>query len=344
MTTATSCIRLAVALVAATLVLAPGSVRAQSAAAEALFRDGKRLWDSGEIAKACDKFEASERIDPAPGTELNLARCHERKQRRASAWVLYRTAAATFKRRGDKAREAEARKQAKKIESELVYLTIAVPENARVDGLVIKRNGSTVDAGLWNQRDPVDPDEYTITAEAPGYRPWSKSVVVKDQSRKVEVPPLDQLPAPPAEPRREVRSAAAGSDEPGAREREVGGAEAGAAPSRWTGKRKLALVFAAVGVAAAGAGVGLGLHASTLEHRSDLICNTPTCDKQAAVDLNQSARHYALAADIGFAAGGVAVVGAAALWLLGAPSSRDTVAIVPTLDATHVGIGFARSF
>lgn len=364
MTTATRYIRLAVALAAATAALAPGSVCAQSADAQKLFLDGKQLWDKGKHAQACEKFEASERIDPAPGTEVNVARCREEDHRYASAWVLYRTAADTFKHRGAKARASLARKQADTIESKLVYLTIAVPRNSRVDGLVIKRNGTTVDPGLWNQRAPVDPDEYTITAEASGYEPWSKSVEVNTRSETVVVPPLEKRRTPPAESRREVRSAAVGPDEPGAAEprREVrtaaagsdessgardpgaGGAEAGAAPSRGTGTRKLPLVLAAVGVAAAGAGVGLGLHANTLERRTDGLCDATTCKTQQAASDNRSARQYALAADIGFAAGGVAVVSAVALWLLGAPSSRDTVAIVPALDATQVGISFARSF
>lgn len=346
MTIPTSWIRLAVALAAATAALAPRSVCAQSPAdALALFEDGKRLMDKGDLARACEKFEASDRISPGAGTELNLGRCRKKNGQLASAWVAFRAAAATAKRRGDIKRESEARRWVAEIEPQLVHLTITVPEDARVDGLGIERNDTVVDAALWDTRVPVDPGKYTITAEAAGYRPWHKTIVITNRSQKVEVPPLEKLPEPPPAPRREAPSVAAGPDEPsGAQEPVGGGAEAGTAPSQWTGKRKLALVLAAVGVAAGGAGIGLGLHARSLEERSDALCRTTTCDQHAPVDLNTSARHYAYAADIGFAAGGVAVVGAVALWLLGAPSSRDTVAVVPTLDATHVGISFARSF
>jgi hypothetical protein len=342
MNTPSSWLRLAVSLAAATAALAPGSVCAGSADADALFlfKEGKRLMTSGAFAQACEKFEASDRIKPASGTELNLGRCRNKNGQQASAWVAYLQAAATAKHEGNKRNENEARDRAAEIEPRLVYLTIAVPEDARADGLVIKRNGAAVDAAMWNERVPVDSDDYTITAEAPGYRPWSARVAVKTRSNKVEVPPLDKLPeAPPAAP----PGVAAGPDEPSGA-RGAGGAEAGSAPSRWTGKRKLSLVLAAVGVAAAGTGIGLGLHASSLESQADRNCDATTCTTVQAAAANRSARHYALAADIGFAAGGVAVVGAAALWLLGAPSSHDTVAIVPTLDATHVGISFARSF
>ncbi|HEX3481933.1 MAG TPA: hypothetical protein VHT91_43265 [Kofleriaceae bacterium] len=346
MTTATSWIRLAVALAAATAALAPRSVCAQSRAdAQELFDEGRRLMTKGDFAQACEKFEASERIDPASGTELNLGLCRKQNKQLASAWAAYRAALATAKRRGDLKKQKEAHRMLADIEPSLLYLTIAVPEDARLDGLVIKRNGAAVDAELWNHRVPVDPDEYTISAEAPGYQPWSTSVVVKIRNKRVEVPPLQKRPPPPPAPRSEVRTAAAGPDEPsGAREPGVGNAEAGTAPDRWTGKRKLSLVLAAVGVVAGGAGIGLGLKANSLARQADPNCDATACKTPQAASDNRSAHNYAIAADIGFAAGGVAVVSAVALWLLGSPSSRDTVAVVPTLDATHFGVSFARSF
>lgn len=340
MKTATSYIRLTVALAVAAVVLVPRSVRAQSAEAEALFQEGKRLMDKGQTAQACDKFEASERIEPASGTELNLASCRQKNGQLASAWAAYIKTATTAKHNGNARRAAEARKKAAELEPQLIHLTITVAHDVRVDGLVIKRNNTAVDEATWNQRLPVDPDEYTISAEAPGYKPWSTTVVVKTKDQEVEVPALE--PRPVAKRVKAPRTAEPSDGEATAARDRAAGAEASPAPSRWTGTRKLSLVVAAVGVAAAGAGIGLGIHANTLEHRSG--CSATTCDTTQGVTLNQSAQHYALAADIGFATAGVAVVGAAALWLLGAPSSRDTVAIVPTLDATHVGISFARSF
>jgi hypothetical protein len=351
MKTATSCPRLVLALgfgVAAP-ALVPGPAHAQSAEAEALFQDGKRLMTRGETAKACEKFEASDRVEPKSGTEINLALCRETNGQLASAWAAYLKTAASAKQVGNARREAEARKRAAALEPRLIYLTIAVPDDVRVDGLVIKRDGTAVDAALWNQRVPVDPDEYTISAEAPGYQSWSTSIVVKTKSKKVEVSALEKRPdARRAEPRPQGQRTASGEDgdrEPsGPRERLPDDAELNHAPSRWTGTRKLSLALAAVGVAAAGAGGGLGLHASSLESQSDALCPQTACSDARGVSLNKSARHYTLAANIGFAAGGAAVVGAAVLWFLGAPPSRDGVAILPTLDAARVGIHFARSF
>ncbi len=166
--------------------------------------------------------------------------------------------------------------------------------------------------------------------------------MVKTKDRKVEVPPLENRPeARRAEARRTAEPA--DGEATAARDRDAG-AEPSPAPSRWTGERKLSVVLAAVGIAAAGAGIGLGLHANSLERTADGKCPNPVCNNRDGVNLNQSARSYALAANIGYATAGVAVIGAAALWLFGGPASRETVAIFPTLDVTRVGISFARSF
>lgn len=356
MTTATRCIALALAALAA--IATPA--RAQSAEAESLFREGTRLKKKGQIAEACDKFEAAERVGPTAATELNLGECQEKARRLATAWAMFLKAAATAKRAGDARRDAEGRRRAALLEPQLLYLTIVVPEEARIEGLVIKRNDAAVDEALWDQRVPVDPDEYTVSAEAPGRKPWSTSVVVKTKSKKVVVPVLDKRPETQHEARR--GAARRGDDDGDAagvepRDRERRGDAAGAEPRDrersadetrpspgMTGKRKWSIALAAVGVAAIGAGVGLGVHANKLEDEANRGCSTTLCNTQEPVSTNLQARRYALGANIGFATGGALVVGAAVLWFLGAPRSPEAVSILPTLDRHRVGIGFARSF
>src|SRR5260221_3411202 len=189
---APSCVALALAI--ATTPLAS----AQNAEAETLFREGKRLYNAHHFSEACDKFEASERLDPEYGTELDLGLCREKNGQTASAWVMFIKAATTAKhsKHSDKQeREADARDHATAIEKQLVSLTIQVPAENAVDELVIKRNDMLLDRGLWDQPVPVDPAEYVIRAEAPGYTSWSETVVVKMKSKVIEVPKLEPKPA-----------------------------------------------------------------------------------------------------------------------------------------------------
>jgi hypothetical protein len=354
MTTATRCIALAVAIAAAFATPA----RAQSAEAESLFQQGKRLMKKGQVAQACDKFEAADRVEATSSTELNLADCREKNGQLATAWAMFIKAATTAKRAGDARRDAEGRRRAAALEPQLLYLTIVVPDEARIEGLVVKRNDAAIDEALWDQRVPVDPDEYTVSAEAPGRKPWSTSVVVKTKSKKVVVPVLDKRP----ETRREARRAATARDSDDsdraatARDADDGDRAARTEPRDrerssedarpMTGKRKWSIALAAVGVAAIGAGLGLGLHANSLEHDADAICPNATCGDASALELNKNARRYALGANIGYAAGGAALVGAVVLWFVGAPSSarEASTAVIPTLGAGRIGVAFARSF
>src|SRR5665647_1886388 len=140
----------AVALFAATGLLVPlSTARAQSAEAEVLFRDGRKLIKQGKLAPGCDKLAASEKIETSVGTLLNLGDCREKLGKVASAWAAFRKAEGVAKRSGgDDKRQLEARKRADKLEPTLANLVIQVDQ--RVEGLVVKRDGLVIDVGAWN--------------------------------------------------------------------------------------------------------------------------------------------------------------------------------------------------
>src|SRR5262245_11606925 len=166
---------LAVAL--AVVAAMASSARAQSAEAEVLFREGRKLIKDGNLAAGCDKLAASERIETSIGTLLNLGDCKEKLGKLASAWGAFTKAEAIARRAGDDKRQAEARKRAAAIEPRVAKLVIEVTR--KVDGLVIRRDGEIVDPATWQVAVPIDPGTYAITAEAPGHVAWRGEVVIE---------------------------------------------------------------------------------------------------------------------------------------------------------------------
>jgi hypothetical protein len=159
-------------------------------AAEALFQDGRKLMDAGKHADAIPKFEESLRLDHALGTLLNLAECYDKVGRTASAWSTFVAAAQEAKAKGHAAREAFAKGRAFQIEPRLVKLTVVV--TTKHPGLEVRRDATLLGDGLFDQAVPVDPGSYTVTATAPGRKPWQTKVTLKEEgaTTKLVVPTL----------------------------------------------------------------------------------------------------------------------------------------------------------
>src|SRR5688500_5414952 len=90
-----------VVLAMTVLMLVARPALAQSVEAEALFREGKALLQQGKLAEACAKFDASDRLEPSVGTELNAADCHEKNGKVATAWAGFLKAAANAAKAGN---------------------------------------------------------------------------------------------------------------------------------------------------------------------------------------------------------------------------------------------------
>src|SRR4051812_17667439 len=116
------------ALVVLTLISREASANpAASAQAEALFNDGKQLMARHQAAEACEKFDSSQKLDPAITTLINAADCHEKNKRLATAWSLFLDA--ERQTRGETTSEklhTLARSRAQKLEARVSKLTIHV--------------------------------------------------------------------------------------------------------------------------------------------------------------------------------------------------------------------------
>jgi hypothetical protein len=312
------------------------TVRAQSAEAEVLFRDGRDLIKQGKVAAGCDKLAASERLETSVGTLLNLGDCREKLGKLASAWAAFRKAEAMAKRiGGDDRRHAEARRRAAQLEPRLPNLEIDV--TSRIDGLVVRRDGELVGDALWNTALPIDPGSYTIVAEAAGYRAWNTTVSIgTGASREVVlVPALERLPAasPPEQ--------AAASPRPPVSPEEPRAAATMRDAGSWSTMRKLSVGIAVAGAAALGTGVYFGVHANALEDQANRRCPLTVCSDPEGLAQNDRAQTSASRANLLYLAGGGTLVTSVVLWLVGAPGETR---VVPTTGDHQLGVALSGRF
>jgi hypothetical protein len=294
---------------------------AQNAAAEALFNQGRDLMKQKKFAEACEKFQDSHELDPSVGALLNLADCREKNGQIASAWAAFREAASLARQRSDKRREQTAMENAKKLEGRLSYLVIEVPDEARVDGMILRRNGETVVSALWDEKVPVDPGKYVIRVEAPGYRPAELEVDVEPRGgeARAQVPPLEPAPqAPGGSGQRPPANPESGDGAPGEMIVDQPAAGAGGMP---TG-RKVAIGVGAAGVVGLGVGAVFGLRASSQWDKAKAECVDGDLDDcPGGVRLGKDAQSSATLSTVAFGVGVAAVAAGAVLWFLNPPAA-----------------------
>ncbi len=185
---------------AATAQPAAAQSGTKTAVAEALYRQARDLMAAGNYAEACPKLAESQRLDPATGTLLNLASCHEQQGKLATAWIEYSDALVAARRDGREDRVEYARARAAEIEPRLSRLTLVLAEGADEPALTIELDGASVGRAILGAATPVDPGTHTVVATAPGKKPWTGSVEIgpENDQKTLTIPALE--PAPP-EPR-----------------------------------------------------------------------------------------------------------------------------------------------
>ena len=196
----------AIATMMATFVLAVGATgiaRAdataeQKAAATVLFREARGMMEAGDVAGACRRFEESHRLDPLPGTQLNMAVCHEREGRTATAWVEFRDAVALARRDARDDRVALAEEHMKALEPRLSSVRIVVAQGADLPSLTVTLDGAELAQPAWNTALPVDPGVHLVAASAPSMKPFAARVEVarEGETQTVTIGALDPVPPP----------------------------------------------------------------------------------------------------------------------------------------------------
>lgn len=165
--------------------------------AQSLFDRARELMERGEFAQACPLFVESQRLDPGGGTLLNIALCHEREGKLATAWAEYGEALSVATRDGRDDRRDLAKERIDALRPRLPKIRVLSPTkdvNLTLDGRALP----AVSVGLDL---PVDPGTHVVGATARGKRPWSTSPsLVEAQLVEVTVPELEAAPeAPPSD-------------------------------------------------------------------------------------------------------------------------------------------------
>lgn len=291
----------------------PATARAEAtaadrAAAEALFEQARAAMNAGRYAEACPLLQKSQELDPGGGTLLNLAMCHEREGRTATAWVEYHDAAAQAARDKREDRETAARKRAAELDAVLSRLTLAVGPDA-APGLEVTRDGVVVPRAAWNAPVPVDPGPHVIVARAPGRAPFEAKVVVGPRAdvQRLVVPALAPAPSASAPP----------------------SAPPPAAPAT-TFQRTVGYVLGGVGIVTLGAAAGVGAYALSRDHAArDLCGGDASCPPGDGLDASRSARRAAQATDILLGVGAATLITGVAVVLTAKPTTSTSVAVGP---------------
>lgn len=289
--------------------------------ADKLFEEGRQLLEGGRASDACPKFEASQKLDPARGTLINIGACYAATGRLVEALAVYKDVEQQSIAANDQTRVQAARAQIAALDKIIPHVTIAVAN--RVPGLAIELDGALVPEGEWADH-RRNPGQVTIRAYATGHQDYSATETVKPDGATTAIrvpalvptpvvtPPLDTKPTPIA-----------------------------VTTQRGSSRKLVAYVVGGAGIATFGVGVGIGLKArSDWNAVCDHSTSPPTCTS-GELTQNEEARSLATKGTyVGIA--GLAMIGAGVVLYLTAPKTETIV--TPTVTPDGAGVSFSGTF
>lgn len=331
------------ALAFACVALAPGASFAGDASlAETLFQEGLAAMKRDDFPVACEAFAQSNKADPSPGTQINLALCFEKQKKWASAWTWYRSAVGLAQQRGQPEREKLAEDAAARLKAQLHYVVVSIDEP--LTDLVVKRDGVEVTVTLAGKAIPlpIDPGQHTIEVSARGKLPWSKVIEIAGDAStdRIEVPKLEDAPA-----------FAGPSPSAG-----VGLAAPVIVTNDGSGQRTAGIIVGGAGVLAGLAAVGVFVLAKGEEDERDKqrVAASAASDPTQRDAMNQSAESHSKAAEnnqlisLILAGSGVVLVGVGAVLYFTAPKGAaepsGKARLTPFVGPNVAGLGVGGTF
>lgn len=320
----------------------------QAALANQLFDDAEKLVAGDRVSEACPKYAESQRLDPQLGTLLHLGVCYGKVGKTASAWASFKDAADMAARKHDE-RESVARQYIADLEPRLSRLTIEVAWGAPAT-IELKRDGEPLGRAAWGSPVPVDPGPHVITASSSGFKDWQTTIDVPAgaSSVRVSVPKLEPLVASPIPPPAVNTGAAPFAPQPAPAPM----ADRSSSDSSST-QRTWGYVIGGVGVVGLVVGTvsAFALNSKESDRTKANACSAIRSCTGADVDrihtLTSDARMYAGVANIGFIAGGAAVLGGAILILTALPKetkTADRVLMQPWVGTHSAGLAMGGAW
>lgn len=311
---------------------------ADESSAETLFQEGLNAMKRNDFTVACEAFSKSNKADPSPGTQINLAICYEKQKKWASAWTWYRSAEGLAQQRQQAAREKSAEEAATRIKPSLHYVVIVVKDPP--PDLLVKRDGAEVTVALGGKEVPlpIDPGEHSIEITAPGKKLWQKTISMPDTpaTDRVDVT-LEAAPIDPSSP--------AGTPGGSTTIIKTEGNDG-------SGQRTVGLIVGGAGILTGLAAVGVYILAVDQANQRDKLKEEARMNPAKANDLiisantrNDAAKNDQLIAIILGAGSGV-MLGLGAVLYFTAPKAAKTARLLPApvITPTYTGLGWAASF
>ncbi len=274
--------------------------------ADQLFREGQAMLARGDVPGACAKLADSYALDPALGTLLNLAYCHEKQGRLYTAWTEFVRGEIQAVRSEQQERASFAAEHRLAVAAKLPRARLVAP--ARVTALRI--DGQRYDAVLDGSPVVVPPGTHELVIEmADGQKKSASATFPAEGGVTIDVRFGDDAS-------RGSSPGAATGDAPKAGEEGGDGDTA----------RTVGFVLGGVGIVALGIGTYFGIATFTKKGDASKGCSPAGCTPDGKRD-GDSAHTNATLSTVFFVTGALAT--AAGVYLvITAPKSPARAAIV----------------
>ncbi len=284
----------------------------ETSRADRLFTEAMQLVGAGQFAEACPKLAASQELDPALGTQYNLALCYEKIGRLGSAWRNLVTVQKLAHETGKTSREEAAQAKLTEWRARTPHLVLRASD----PDATLKVDGEIVDPGELSFY-AVDPGTHAVDATAPERQPWHGDFEVKDGWEvTVTVPSLQGPPV------KVVMMPTSNST------------------------RTAAFILGAVGVAGVATGIVTGVLVLDAKSTADQSCK-PICSDQSGRDAVSRGKALIPINDVAWVVGAAGLGSAVFLYLLyrshSPPASAHTV-VAPMAAARMGGISVTGDF